>query len=94
MASPVRPHSYAAMLSLDLPAHVDEARARLLIATGLFQEGELSVGKAAEIAGLSYRAFLDVLHERGISDCILIEEGWEQELAQIRRIDAAGDGAV
>lgn len=54
------------MLTLDLPPHVDEPRARLILALGLFQEEEVSVGKAAEIAGLSYRAFLDVLHTRGI----------------------------
>jgi hypothetical protein len=45
------------MITLDLPPGVDEARARLLLALGLFQEGEVSVGKAAEIAGLRYRAF-------------------------------------
>lgn len=54
------------MLTLDLPPGVDEARARLLLAIGLFQEEEVTVGKAAEIAGLSYRAFLDALAERGI----------------------------
>lgn len=54
------------MLTLDLPPGVDEARARLLLAIGLFQEEEVSVGKAAEIAGLSYRAFLDALRECGI----------------------------
>lgn len=54
------------MITLDLPPHVDEARARLILAIGLFQEEEISVGKAAEIAGLSYRAFVDLLHERGI----------------------------
>jgi predicted HTH domain antitoxin len=54
------------MLTLELPPHVDEARARLILAIGLFQEEEVSVGKAAEIAGLSYRAFLDALRERGI----------------------------
>jgi predicted HTH domain antitoxin len=54
------------MATLELPSGVDEARARLLLAIGLFQEEEVSVGKAAEIAGLSYRAFLDALRERGI----------------------------
>ena len=58
--------NHIAMPTLELPPNVDEARARLLIAIGLFQEEELPVGKAAELAGLSYRAFLDVLRERGI----------------------------
>jgi len=55
-----------ATLTLPLPADLDEAAARLACALGLFQEGHVSVGKAAEIAGLSYRAFLDALRQRGI----------------------------
>lgn len=53
-------------MTLDLPPYVDEARARLLLAVALFQEDGLTVGRAAEVAGLSYRAFADVLHARGI----------------------------
>lgn len=55
------------MITLELPPHVDEARARLLLAIALFQEEEVSVGRAAHIAGLSYRDFLDALRERGIA---------------------------
>jgi predicted HTH domain antitoxin len=54
------------MPTLDLPPHVDEARARLLLAVALFQEEGLTVGQAAEVAGLSYRAFADALVERGV----------------------------
>ena len=54
------------MATLELPPNVDEAHARLVLAVGLFQEDGLSVGRAAEIAGLSYRAFADALHARGI----------------------------
>ena len=53
-------------LTLSLPPHVDEARARLLLAIALFQEDDLTVGRAAEVAGLSYRAFVDALAARGI----------------------------
>ena len=73
------------MLTLDLPPHVDEARARLLLAIALFQEEEVSVGKAAEIAGLSYRDFLDALRERGLPAYVYTEEMWEQDLAFLRR---------
>jgi predicted HTH domain antitoxin len=76
------------MLTLDLPPHVDEAHARLLLALGLFQEGAIAVGKAAEIAGLSYRAFLDVLRARGIPAFTITEEDWAQDLAHLRRLDA------
>jgi predicted HTH domain antitoxin len=73
------------MLTLDLPPHVDEARARLLLAIGLFQEEEVSVGKAAEIAGLPYRAFAEALAERGIPLYTYTEEMWEQDLAFLQR---------
>ena len=53
-------------MTLDLPPSIDEARARLVLAIGLFQEQEVSVGRAASIAGLSYREFLDALQARGI----------------------------
>ena len=53
-------------MTLDLPPSVDEARARLVLAIGLFQEEEVSVGRAASIAGVSYREFLDALKARGI----------------------------
>ncbi len=73
------------MLTLDLPPGVDEARARLLLAIGLFQEEEVSVGKAAEIAGLSYRAFLDALRERDIPAYTYTDEMLEEDLAFVRR---------
>ena len=62
------------MVTLDLPPHVDEARARLILAIGLFQEEDVSVGRAAKIAGLSYRAFLDVLREHGIPAYVYDED--------------------
>jgi len=71
-------------LTVDLPPSVDEAHARLLLALGLFQEGELPVGKAARLAGLSYRAFWDVLRERGIPAYTITEEMVEEDLAFAR----------
>lgn len=73
------------MLTLDLPPHVTEAHARLLLAIALLQEGEVSVGKAAEIAGLSYHAFADALTERGIPPYTYTQEMWEQDLTFLRR---------
>ncbi len=73
------------MLTLELPDHVSEAQARLALAIGLFQEELVSVGKAASIAGLSYRAFLDVLHQKGIPAYIYDdEEDFARELETIR----------
>ncbi|MEM6286213.1 MAG: UPF0175 family protein [Bacteroidota bacterium] len=73
------------MATLELPPDVDEARARLILAVGLFQEGEVSVGKAAEISGLSYRAFLDVLRERGVPAFPYDEEALAADTAFLDR---------
>jgi len=39
---------------------------RLLAAIAYFQEKKLSLGKAAELAGMNRLAFMDVLTEKGI----------------------------
>ena len=74
------------MLTLDLPPHVDEVHARLLPAVGLFQEEDVSVGKAAEIAGLSYRDVLDALHERGVP-AYVYDDDWAREMETIRALE-------
>lgn len=81
-------------LTVDLPPSVDEAHARLLLAIGLFQKDMVSVGRAAEVADLSYRAFLDELRKRDIPAYSFTEEDWAQDLAHIRRIESTGDGAA
>ncbi len=73
------------MLTLDLPPGVDEAHARLVLAIGLFQEEAVSVGKAARIAGLSYRAFLDALRERDIPAYVYDDEALAQDLAFVHQ---------
>ena len=69
------------MATLELPPNVDEAHARLVLAVGLFQEDGLSVGRAAEIAGLSYRAFADALHARGIPAYTVTEAAVAEDIA-------------
>ena len=77
------------MLTLELPDHVSEAQARLALAVGLFQEELVSVGKAASIAGLSYRTFLDVLHQKGIPAYVYDDEMLNEDLAFARAFKAA-----
>ena len=73
-------------LTLPIPPGIDADAARRALALGLFQEGHVSVGKAAEIAGLSYRAFLDVLKERGIPAYVYDDEAdFEREMETVRR---------
>ena len=74
------------MATVELPPHIDEARARLVLAIGLFQEEEVSVGRAAEIAGLSYRDFLDALRGRDIPAYTLAFD--ESDIAFVRAFKA------
>lgn len=54
-------------LQVELPSTVSEAEARLLLAIKLYEAGRVSLGKAAEIAGYSRRAFIELLSQQQIS---------------------------
>ena len=43
-----------------------EDHARLLLAIDLYMSGKVSLGRAAELAGLSYDEFWEALRERGL----------------------------
>jgi len=53
-------------ITLQVPAAVSDDDARLLVAIGLFVGGRVSLGKAAELAGFSRRAFMEILAHRKI----------------------------
>jgi predicted HTH domain antitoxin len=53
-------------LTVDLPSHVTADEARLLLSIKLYEDERISLGKAAEMAGYSKRAFMDVLSKKGI----------------------------
>ena len=69
------------MPTVELPASIDPALARLALAIGLFQEEAVTVGRAAEVAGLSYRAFLDALRDRGIPAFEPTDEDLQEDFA-------------
>ena len=48
-------------LKIELPAEVQVEEARLLLTIKLFETGRLSLGQAAQMAGYSRRAFLELL---------------------------------
>lgn len=54
-----------AALKLDLPPEVTEEEARLLLAIKLYEVGKLTLGQAAELAGHSKRAFMELLGRYG-----------------------------
>lgn len=50
----------------NLPPFVSAVEGRLMMALKFFELGRLSLGQAAEVAGYSKRAFIDVLGQYGI----------------------------
>jgi predicted HTH domain antitoxin len=72
-------------LILEIPdtANVSQTDAQILFAMKLFEAGKLSLGKAAETAGLSYRTFFELLVRYGIPVVTMTEEDvkWEIENA-------------
>jgi len=54
------------LTALDIPESEIGRRAMEWVVLELFQEGEISAGKAGEILGLSKNRFLDLLNERGL----------------------------
>ncbi len=54
-------------ISVNLPEmNIKEDEVKLLLAIKLLEDGLVSLGKAAEIAGYSEKAFVEVLIHRGI----------------------------
>lgn len=56
-------------LTLNLPKTIkfEERELVMILATKLYERGKLSLGQAAELAGLSKRAFMEILGDYGVS---------------------------
>ncbi len=56
-------------LTLKLPdtLDIDEKQIAMIIATRLYEQGRLSLGQAAEVAGLSKRTFAELLGKYEVS---------------------------
>ena len=46
---------------------IDDNEASMLFASSLYEKGKLSLGQAAELAGLSKRVFIELLGKFGVS---------------------------
>jgi len=72
-------------LTLEVPdvANVSEADAQILFAMKLFETEKLTLGKAVEVSGLSYRAFYELLVRYEIPVVTISENDvrWEIENA-------------
>jgi predicted HTH domain antitoxin len=56
-------------IHLNIPDSVDlkDSDFRMIIAAKLYEDAKLSAGQAAEVAGLSKRAFIELLGTYGVS---------------------------
>ena len=69
-------------LTIDLPSHVPADEARLLLSMKLYEAERISLGKAAELAGYSKRAFMEVLSKEGIPVINISPEDLDRELGR------------
>ena len=56
-------------LTLEIPdtLDIDEKEAAMLLAVKLYEQGKLSLGQAADVAGLNKRTFAELLGKYGVS---------------------------
>lgn len=68
-------------ITVKLPdINIKEEEIKLLLAIKLLEDGVISLGKAAEIAGYSEKAFVEVLIHRGIPPLKYLKLNLEKEL--------------
>lgn len=78
------PRDFATWLGSPTQAN---ATAQEYIVVGLFQEGRISAGKAAEMLGLTRHGLLNLLARKGIDYFRLDLAEWNEEVEAIRRRD-------
>lgn len=56
-------------LTINIPENLDlnDREAKMLLASRLYERGKLSLGQAAELVGLSKRAFMEILFDYDVS---------------------------
>ncbi len=57
------------IIQFNIPDSVDlsDREAKMLLVSRLFEQGKLTLGQAAELVGLSKRAFIELLGDYGVS---------------------------
>lgn len=57
------------VLTIEIPdsVNLDEKEAKTLLAARLYEKGSLSLGQAADMAGYSKRAFMELLNSYDVS---------------------------
>jgi predicted HTH domain antitoxin len=54
-------------ITINLPEEAELDNVKMIIATSLFEQGVLSSGQAAELAGITRRQFLEEVGKYGVS---------------------------
>lgn len=54
-------------MTLQVPENTDEQEAKLFLAAKLYERGSLTLGQAAEVAGIPKRSFMEQLYKYNIS---------------------------
>lgn len=74
-------------LTLTIPDNLDlnAKQAAMLIASRLYEQGRLSLGQAAELAGYSKRTFMELLGDYGVSVFNLSAEDLENDVRNAGR---------
>jgi predicted HTH domain antitoxin len=72
-------------LTLEIPdvANISQTDAQILFAIKLFEADKLSLGKAAEVSGLSYQAFYELLVRYGIPVVTISEDDLKWEIENV-----------
>ena len=57
------------LLNINIPdmVSISDSELRILLASKLYETSRLSLGQAADVAGLSKRAFIEILGQYGVS---------------------------
>ena len=69
-------------IQISIPDNVDlqDREAKMLLASRLYEKGKLSLGQAAEIVGLSKRAFMEILSDYDVSIFNLSKEDLDNDI--------------
>jgi len=74
------------MLTMPLGADTGTPEALLELAVALYESDQISLGRAAEVAGLPYSQMIDELGRRGIPVVRYSVEDLERELEHVRTL--------
>ena len=74
------------VLTLNIPEtlNLDEKEARILLAVTLFQNGRLSIGQAADLAGYTKNTFMELLGDFGVSIFNYTEADLENDILNVK----------